>query len=319
MNSNDPFSAVRHPVDRALATAVARGGKEDVRGDRYREFGESLGEYLRRHLDARPGYFVLSGLDHLDEEQARRFTLAVSRLTGDLLPQDGAGALLRDVRDRGVRLGEGATGRYSDSRQGGSLHTDAAHRPGRIPDIFTLFCVRQAASGGALVTVHVSDLLEILRGHPDQLAALRLPVHFDTRDDTPGVPLTTERPVLESRGGRERMYYLRDYIEIGHRHPHVPPLTPEQVKALDLLDSLLERRDLQTHGRLAPGEMIFIDNRSIVHGRTAFDEGGPTGGGPVDGGPVDGGPTGGRPGDRGRLMLRTWIGLPAHRTAGAVR
>ncbi|MCX5146391.1 TauD/TfdA family dioxygenase [Streptomyces sp. NBC_00320] len=300
MNSNDPFSTVRHPVDRALATAVAESGEDDVRTGRYREFGESIRQYVRRHLDARPGYFVLGGLDHLTEEQARRFTVAVSRLAGDLLPQDGAGALLRDVRDRGVRLGEGATGRYSDSRQGGSLHTDAAHRPGRLPDIFTLFCFRQASSGGALVTVHVSDLLELLRAHPEELAALRLPVHFDTRDDTPGVPLTTERPVLEFRGGRERMYYLRDYIEIGHRHPHVPPLTPEQVKALDLLDSLLDRRDLQTHGRLAPGEMIFIDNRSIVHGRTAFD----------DEKPVDG----------GRLMLRTWIGLPEHGegTAGAV-
>ncbi|MFI6002343.1 TauD/TfdA family dioxygenase [Streptomyces sp. NPDC051366] len=300
MNSNDPYPTVRHPVDRALATAVAESGEDDVRTDWYREFGESIRQYVRRHLDARPGYFVLGGLDHLTEEQARRFTVAVSRLAGDLLPQDGAGALLRDVRDRGVRLGEGATGRYSDSRQGGSLHTDAAHRPGRLPDIFTLFCFRQASSGGALVTVHVSDLLEILRAHPEELAALRLPVHFDTRDDTPGVPLTTERPVLEFRGGRERMYYLRDYIEIGHRHPHVPPLTPEQVKALDLLDSLLDRRDLQTHGRLAPGEMIFIDNRSIVHGRTAFD----------DEQPVDG----------GRLMLRTWIGLPEHAegTAGAV-
>ncbi|WP_030866208.1 TauD/TfdA family dioxygenase [Streptomyces sp. NRRL F-2747] len=298
MNSNDPFSTVRHPVDPALATAVAEGGEEDVRADWYREFGESVADRVRRHLDARPGYFVLSGLDHLSEEQARRFTVAASRLAGELLPQDGAGALLRDVRDRGVRLGEGATGRYSDSRQGGSLHTDAAHRPGRLPDIFTLFCVRQASSGGALVTVHVSDLLEILRGHPEELAALRLPVHFDTRDDTPGVPLTSERPVLEFKDGRERMYYLRDYIEIGHRHAHVPPLTPEQVKALDLLDSLLERRDLQTHGRLAPGEMIFIDNRSIVHGRTAFDEEGPA--------------------DGGRLMLRTWIGLPARGGTGAV-
>src|SRR5690349_5498525 len=109
MNSNDPFSTVRHPVDPALATAVAEGGEEDVRADWYREFGESVADHVRRHLDARPGYFVLSGLDHLSEEQARRFTVAASRLAGELLPQDGAGALLRDVRDRGVRLGEGAT------------------------------------------------------------------------------------------------------------------------------------------------------------------------------------------------------------------
>ncbi|MFJ9644131.1 TauD/TfdA family dioxygenase [Streptomyces sp. NPDC004244] len=299
MNSNDPFAPVRHAVDRDLATAVAGSTGDPASQPWSGEFGDTVRDLVRRHLDARPGYFVLGGLDHLDEEQARRFTVAVSRLAGELLPQDGAGALLRDVRDRGVRLGEGATGRYSDSRQGGSLHTDAAHRPGRLPDIFTLFCYRQAVSGGSLVLVHVADLLDILRDHPQELATLRLPVHFDTRDDTPGVPLTTERPVFVHRGGRERMYYLRDYIEIGHRHPHVPPLTPEQVKALDLLDSLLDRRDLQTHGRLRPGEMIFIDNRSIVHGRTAFQ----------DDAPVDG--------SGGRLMLRTWIGLPGQEDEGA--
>ncbi|MFD0267659.1 TauD/TfdA family dioxygenase [Streptomyces sp. NPDC127106] len=297
MNSNDPFAAVRHAVDRDLATAVAESAGDPAGQPWYGEFGGTLRALVRRHLDARPGYFVLGGLGHLNEEQARRFTVAVSELAGELLPQDGAGALLRDVRDRGVRLGEGATGRYSDSRQGGSLHTDAAHRPGRLPDIFTLFCLRQAVSGGSLVMVHVADLLDILRDHPRELATLRLPVHFDTRDDTPGVPLTTERPVFVYRGGRERMYYLRDYIEIGHRHPHVPPLTPEQVKALDLLDSLLDRRDLQTHGRLQPGEMIFIDNRSIVHGRTAFQDVTPAGS------------SGG-----GRLMLRTWIGLPGQET-----
>ncbi|MFI1284697.1 TauD/TfdA family dioxygenase [Streptomyces sp. NPDC020858] len=291
MNTNDPFSTVRVPVDPDLATAASAAPDPDPRQDWYPELYATLHGLMRRHLDALPGYFVLTGLDHLSERQARDFTVAVSRMAGDLLPQDGHGALLRDVRDRGVRLGEGPTGRYSDSRQGGSLHTDAAHRPGRLPDIFTLFCLRQARSGGALVTVHVSDLLEALADHPRELETLRLPVHFDTRDDTPGVPLTTQRPVFEYEDGRERMYYLRDYIEIGHRHPHVPPLTPAQTEALDLLDALLDKREMQTHGRLEPGEMIFIDNRSIVHGRTAFED---------DGESADG----------GRLMLRTWIGLP---------
>ncbi len=299
MHSTDPFSGVRHQVDAELALALAHSTERDQHASWYREFGRTLKEYTRRHLDARPGFFVLAGLDHLTEEQARGFTVAVSRLTGDLLPQDGHGALLRDVRDRGVRLGEGATGRYSDSRQGGSLHTDAAHRPGRLPDVFALFCHRQARSGGALVTVHVSDLLELLAHHPEELAALRLPVHFDTRDDAPGFPLTVERPVLEFSGGRERVYYLRDYIEIGHGHPGIPPLSKDQITALDLLDELLDRRDLQTHGRLAPGEMIFIDNRSIVHGRTPFEDDGSDGG--------------------GRLLLRTWIGLPQEQPAGTAR
>ncbi|MEJ8643874.1 TauD/TfdA family dioxygenase [Streptomyces sp. MS1.HAVA.3] len=68
-------------------------------------------------------------------------------------------------------------------------------------------------------------------------------------------------------------------------------MTSAQTEALDLLDALLDKREMQTHGRLEPGEMIFIDNRSIVHGRTAFED---------DEASADG----------GRLMLRTWIGLP---------
>ncbi|MFI1913344.1 TauD/TfdA family dioxygenase [Nocardia sp. NPDC020380] len=288
MTANDPFSDVRYHVDAAAAQAIT-DGDQHAAGHR-REFEQTLRSYLRRHLDRRPGYFVLSGLDGLTEAQAREFALATSRTVGELLPQDGAGAILREVRDRGVRIGDDATARYSDSRHGGNLHTDAAHRPGRLPDCFTLFCLRPAARGGALVTVHVDDLLEILREHPDVLETLQLPVHFDTRDDSPGTPPTTQRPILDLSGSHARMYYLREYIELGHRHEHVPALTPAQVDAMDFLDTLLDRRDLQVHGRLASGEMIFIDNRSIVHGRTEFEDD--------------------RSGAGGRLLLRTWIAMP---------
>src|SRR5699024_7036140 len=119
-------------------------------GDKLRA---ELTELLRRHLDGDPGFLVLTGLDGLGEEAARLFTVAVSRLAGELLPQDGAGTLLREVRDRGMRLGEGSTGRYSDSRDGGNLHTDGPHAPFAAPECFTLFCVRQSARGGDLVLV----------------------------------------------------------------------------------------------------------------------------------------------------------------------
>ena len=239
-----------------------------------------------RCLEDRPGFFVLTGLGHLDLDGMRAFALAASAALGDLLPQDGAGTLLREVRYRGVKLGEGSTGRYSDSREGGNLHTDSPHRPGAVPDYFALTCVHQAAVGGDLVLVRLPDVVDRLRDRPEILETLRRPVHFDTRDDTPGVPRTVRRPVLESRDGKDRVHYLREYIEIGHRQPGVPPLSAEQVQAFDALDALLDSPDLQSRDRLREGEMIFIDNRWTLHGRVAFQD---------------------MEGDEQRLMLRTWI------------
>jgi alpha-ketoglutarate-dependent taurine dioxygenase len=251
---------------------------------------EDLRAWLRRlgdrHLDGGPGYFVLTGLEHLDEQGMRAFALAASAALGELLPQDSSGTLLREVRYRGVKLGEGATGRYSDSRQGGNLHTDSPHRPTAVPDYFALACVHQAAIGGGLVLVRLADVIDRLQGRPDVLETLRRPVHFDTRDDTPGVPRTVLRPVLEERHGKEHIHYLREYIELGHRHPGIPSLTAEQTHAFDALDALIESRDLQYVDRLSAGEMIFIDNRWTLHGRVAFED---------------------QAGDSPRLMLRTWI------------
>lgn len=216
--------------------------------------------------------------------------MAASRVLGETMPQDFRGQLLRDVANRGVRLDETASARYSDTSQGGSLHTDGSHHPGRVPDVVSLYCVRQAWRGGALALVHLDDLLAELAGTPDVLATLRQPVHFDTRDPTArGVPGTVRRPVLEATGGGERIYYLRDYIESGHRQDGVPPLSTKQTTALDILDALLDRTDLQMGGRLNAGEMVFLNNRSIAHGRTSFQDA----------------PTGNAP----RLLLRAWIAV----------
>jgi hypothetical protein len=294
MRGDDPFAAVRYDVDARTASALAAHGPEAPQRILWRSVQSEVRSYARDHLTDDPGYFVLSGLEHLSESAARCFALTTSRMLGTVITQGFTGELLREVRDRGVRLGETVTARYSDTREGGSLHTDGMHRPGPVPDVVTLFCVRPARRGGALVLVPIGDLLEHLhREHDVLLATLRLPFHFDTRSDgSPGVPRTVSRPVLDDTDQVERVHYLREYIESGHRYAGIAPLSSEQVRALDVFDGLLARRDLQTHGRLRAGEMVFIDNRRVIHGRTPFDD------------------EHSGPGQR-RLLLRTWIGASA--------
>lgn len=231
------------------------------------------------------GLAVVDGIPVADPDMASRYATGISSALGRMLPQDGAGALVREVKYRGVKLGEGTTGRYSDSREGGQFHTDGPHRPDTAPDWFALLCIRQARVGGGLILVPTE---RIIRGlDPDSLAVLQEPFLFDQRED--GVP-PVPRPVLVPQPGCPwHVNYLREYIELGHRHPLGTPLTDRQVYALDRFDqevaSAVADPD-RIEVKLAPGQLAVIDNRRLLHGRTTFGD---------------------DPQDRDRLMLRTWI------------
>lgn len=244
-----------------------------------------LGELVRQHIDNDIGALVLTGLPN-DVDHSERAVLRITELLGEPLPQNREGTLVREVRDRGTVIGEGLRARYSDSRFGGSLHTDGAEAPLPAPDIFTLFCVRQSVQGGALEFVHVRDLEQELAARPDVLAVLRSPFHFDRRgDQAPGEGPTTEKPILFTQRNRPAITYLRSYIDRGHEHPNVPALTEAQVAALDALDEVVDSGKLTRTGKLREGELALFDNLALLHGRTEFQD---------------------EP-DRARLLLRTWV------------
>lgn len=231
------------------------------------------------------GLAVIEGIPVAEAEVATNYAIAISSILGQLLPQDGAGQTVREVKYRGVKLGEGATGRYSDSRDGGQFHTDGPHRPDTSPDWFALLCIRQAESGGGLILVPTEQIIQGLKATSFQV--LQKPFLFDQREDgARPVP----RPVLEQgANGAWYVNYLREYIELGHKHPLGRPLSPQQTEALDDFDEQVAAAVAaadRIEVKLAPGQFALIDNRRLLHGRTAFGD---------------------DPSDRDRLMLRTWI------------
>lgn len=231
------------------------------------------------------GLVVLGGIPVGEPAVAARYLKAVSSCLGRLLPQDGTGQVVREVKYRGVKLGEGATGRYSDSREGGQFHTDGPHRPDSAPDLFALLCIRQAKVGGWLVLIPTDEIIRELE--PATVDVLRESFLFDQREDNvPPIP----RPILVHQpSGHWQVNYLREYIELGHRHPLGRPLTDRQAAALDRFDARvagLAAQPDRLEVKLAPGELAVIDNRRLLHGRTTFGD---------------------DPRDRDRLMLRTWI------------
>ncbi|MFG2985031.1 TauD/TfdA family dioxygenase [Streptomyces sp. NPDC048258] len=242
-----------------------------------------LRELTREHLYAGTGVLVLTGFAP-GREAGERAVLRTTRLLGEPLPQNREGTLIREVRDRGASISQRGRIRYSDTRFGGDLHTDGAEAPLPAPDVFTLFCVRQSADGGALRCVHVSELEGLLS--PEVRTVLREPFHFDRRgDQADGGSPTTVKPVLFTQHGRTAITYLRSYIEQGHDHPGVPPLTGAQRAALDALDEAVERSTRAVVGKLREGELALFDNLSVLHGRTEFQDSA----------------------HHTRLLLRTWV------------
>jgi hypothetical protein len=194
----------------------------------------------------------------------------VGLLLGRPFEQNVQGTLLYDVRDTGQDLRAGA--RFSVTNYESTYHTDNSFGDD-VLDYVGLLCLSSAKAGGLSQVVSgyaVQDELEAK--HPNALAVLRRPFHVDRRGGLrPGDEPTARFPVL---GGDERdllLRYLRYWIEVGHEKVG-QPLTAEQVSALDALDRVAGERPLRVEFMLKPGEMFFINNRWILHNRTAFED-----------------------------------------------
>jgi hypothetical protein len=246
-----------------------------------------LDTVVRTRLKDGPGFVVLNGLP-ADLETGTTISRRVSELLGSIVPQDKEKTLVRQVRDRGSSIGGEGRVRYADSRFGGNFHTDGAEAPPPVPDLFTLLCLRQAPIGGALRLIHIREVLASLSAFPDVIAVLRGPFHFDRRGDQgAGEKPTVVKPILFEHQGHTGITYLRRYIELGHSHPGVPPLSGAERRALDLLDGAMDDPAVGVVGRLQPGDLAIVNNVVVLHGRTEFRE---------------------SPDPRtSRLLLRTWI------------
>jgi alpha-ketoglutarate-dependent taurine dioxygenase len=87
--------------------------------------------------------------------------------------------------------------------------------------------------------------------------------------------------------------YNRNPIEWAEREG--VRLTPLQREALDYLDAVLARPELQLEMQLLPGDLQILDNFTILHSRTSYQDLPP----------------------RRRHLLRVWLDLPGSRRSGA--
>jgi alpha-ketoglutarate-dependent taurine dioxygenase len=194
----------------------------------------------------------------------------IGQLLGRPIEQNVQVTLLYDVRDTGQDVRYGA--RFSVTNAESSFHTDNSFGSG-VADYVGLLCLKSAKNGGLCqvvsgYTVHN----ELLARHPDALEMLYQPWHIDRRGGVrPGEGPTVQYPVLAWDGYGLMYRYLRYWIESGHDKIG-QPLSAAQRNALDALDEVANDPALRVEFALKPGDMFFINNRWILHNRTAFED-----------------------------------------------
>jgi hypothetical protein len=218
------------------------------------------------------GFVILDGVAEAggDATAAVAAYWLLGRVLGEPVAQNVGGALLYNVRDEGGDVARGS--RFSVTRAESGFHTDNSFGDG-VVDTVGLLCLRPASSGGISQLVSGDAVLALLgQLHPGALEVLRRPFHVDRRGGVrPGEEPTALRPVVEGDGDTLTWRYLRQWIEAGHARAG-QPLTPAQVQALDALDEVLRRPELRVEFTLGPGAALFLNNRRLLHNRTAFED-----------------------------------------------
>ena len=206
--------------------------------------------------------------DRLDE--VRGLYWLIGQCLGVPFEQNIEGALLYDVRDTGRDVKTGA--RFSATNAESTFHTDGAFGA-QVPELVGLLCIETARSGGRSQLISAYALHNRLHKEmPDVMNALYAPFYFDRRGQfLPGESPVTRAPIFLWEGQILTTRYLHYYIRVGHREAGAP-LTREQARALNAVEAMLKQPEMRVEFDLAPGQMLFTNNRWILHNRTAFED-----------------------------------------------
>jgi len=225
-----------------------------------------------RDLETGRGFVIFDSLpvEDLSLRQSTALYWLIGQFLGEPLEQNVEGWLLYHVRDMGRDVASGA--RFSVTNYESSFHTDNSFGE-TILDYVGLLCLKTAKQGGVSQNVSGHAVYDVLRRqHADVLQTLSQPYHVDRRGGfREGESPTVRRPVISWNESELLIRYLRYWIEVGHDKAG-EPLTDAQRLALDVLDEVLKRPELRVEFSLRPGEMYFINNRWILHNRTAFTD-----------------------------------------------
>jgi hypothetical protein len=220
---------------------------------------------VRETFDGR-GISLLRGMprDGLTEQEFEFLTWGIGLHLGVARPQSKASQYISQVRNIGTDY-RSPTGRGYSSNAELDFHTDGA-------DLIVLTCYNQAKSGGmSMCSSSLTAHNILLREAPALLELLYGAFNYSRQaEQAPGEAPHFTCPIYGVAEDRLFGRWVRNRVEQAQKLPGVPQLNAQQRQALDLLDAVVRRPALMYPFFLQPGDMQFINNYHVLHGRTAY-------------------------------------------------
>jgi len=192
-------------------------------------------------------------------------------LLGTPLPQTARGerlsAVTREVTSD-ARLRESSRrGSRSDAEI--DFHTENALPP-RPPRLIALLCCREAREGGESAFVSGVTLYNTLLARQPELARqLARPFSFGRQEgDWPDGRSSDESPVFDFESDRLRVRFNRYWMERGV--DQAGGWSDGQRAAVEAFEAAAHDEGVCLEHPLRVGEMVFVDNRSVLHARRKF-------------------------------------------------
>ena len=212
------------------------------------------------------GFLLMRGLpvERWSMREAATAFFGLGSHLGSPRSQNGKGHVLGHVQDLGLDVADPNV-RIYQTHERQTYHTDSC-------DIVGLLCLKTAKSGGLSALVSSTTIFnEMRRRRPDLLKLLFEPVATDRRGEVrEGHKPYFEIPVFSWHEGYLTALYQRQYVDSAQRFPEAPRLSPTQVEALDLFDSLANDPRLHMFMEFSPGDVQLVHNHTLLHDRTSF-------------------------------------------------
>lgn len=234
------------------------------------------------------GFAKISGLDisGYDADMLHRTYWIIAVLLGNVITQNAKGELIGYLTDKidGAPRGDNDRGYTSSDEL--RFHCDGG-------EVSALFCVRQAPTGGVNSIVSLLSVYnEILEKHPEHLESLYrgFPIYMRKEGDDDRLGKVQERriPSISEKEGRITAWVNLKLAELASSLSD-SPFSDSDMAALRTLEDVAEQDALKFDFRLEPGELVIVNNLSLMHKRSAFQD---------DADPA-----------KKRLLLRLWLNL----------
>ncbi|EGD57101.1 TauD/TfdA family dioxygenase [Gordonia neofelifaecis] len=260
-------------IDRALTALKSRGDLDlvDITPEVFplRTIG-GLITRLREELWAGRGFVLIRGLDrdaYSDDDLARIYCGLGVHL-GEIIPQSGNGEILGHVMNVADRVGGPVRG-YRTA-QSMNMHSDGH-------DVVSLLCLREAKTGGASRIASAAAVHDrMLEMDPELTRVLYqgMPIMRSAHDAERGdgrIVTAGDVALFAKPDGKfascVHVAQTRDAARAGYFD-----VTPQQEAALDLFCELSASPEFYLDMNIAPGDIQFLNNRLIVHGRTPYED-----------------------------------------------